>query len=66
MQILQGQFAVGPCRRCSDNTDADAASCMHQGHRDGDTLAGSGEEQHMGLAIPLAVHQDGAHRPGRG
>ena len=66
MQVIQMHTGISPCRSCTDNTDTDAVTRLQQSPRDSWSLAGSGKDQHMVLAIPPAVHQDGAHRPGRG
>ena len=66
MQVMQGHGGVGPCPSCTDNADTDTVTGLQQSPGDHWSLTGSGEDQHMVLAIPPAVHQDGAHRPGRG
>ena len=66
MQVSEMHAGIGPCRSCTDNADTDAVTGLQQSPRDSWSLTGSGKDQHMVLAIPPAVHQDGAHRPGRG
>ena len=66
MQVIQLHAAVGPCGGCTNNADTDAVTGLQQNARNPWSLTGSSEDQHMVLAIPPVVHQDGAHRPGRG
>ena len=66
MQILQRHCSEPPRRCFTHHTDADAESGLQQRLHDHRAFPGPRKDQHMLLAIPPSVHQDGAHRSGRG
>ena len=66
MQTLEGHRGEPPGRCFSHHTDADAESGLKQRLRNHRALSGPSKDQHMLLAIPPSVHQDGAQRSGRG